>query len=540
MAFECQKSIESLRICSIEPSKNRDNLTLESEKIKPLYKLDAKGGIVNSKCEELLTGNEVLPGCQSITELPPVLISEIFNLLEPKELGIVSCACTLLYQIASEHHVWKEFYCERWGQPILQAPFGAGHSDGKLWKELFVEREFRSKTFMGRYTIDMLYGHTEDVRAVFVLASKKLVFTSGYDQIVRMWDLEEGLSIASSESLGCTIRAVAADSTLLVAGGTGGFIHGWKANEENPHLFDLRASQNEEMEFHVWEHGGPITCLALDFNRMYSGSWDMSIRVWDRSSLECLKVLVHSDWVWNLAPHDTTVASTAGSDLYVWDTNSGSKLAIINNAHAGYTYSLARSHTGKLLFTGGEDGAIHMFEIFENAMYHVRRVATWIPHLSAVYSLAFEFPWLVSASSDGKLSLIDVRKLLRTNRNSALNSSSKAVNLVDNVEPPQRMLHGFGSNLFAVDVGSNRIVCTGEEGLVRVWNFSQALENEQRVQALRGLRLENRMRRRNRQLETNDKGRRGNQCSFTEKKNQLDGHRNSWNNRRKMVWKVKA
>jgi len=113
MAFECQKGIESLRICSIEPSKNRDNLTLELEKRKPLHKLDAKGGIVNSKYEELLTGNEVLPGCRSITELPPVLISEIFNLLEPKELGIVSCACTLLYQIASEHHVWKEFYCER-------------------------------------------------------------------------------------------------------------------------------------------------------------------------------------------------------------------------------------------------------------------------------------------------------------------------------------------------------------------------------------------------------------------------------------------
>ncbi|CAN4099084.1 unnamed protein product [Withania somnifera] len=490
MGFECQKGTKSLRIGSIEHSENRENLA--SEKRKSLYKLDANGGIMNSKCEELLTVNEVLSDCRSITELPPALISEIFNCIEPKELGIVSCACTLLYRIASEHHLWKEFYCERWGEPMLL-------SDEKSWKELFVEREFRSKNFMGRYTVDMLYGHIEDVRTVFVLSSKKLVFTSGYDQIVRMWNLEEGL--------------------LLVAGGTGGFIHGWKANEGDAHLFDLSAPQNHDMEFQVWEHDGPITCLALDFNRMYSGSWDMS----------CLEVLKHSDWVWNLAPHDTTLASTAGSDLYVWDINSGSKLAMVNNAHAGYTYSLARSHTGKLLFTGGEDGAIHMFEFLGNARYHVRRVATWIPHLSAVYSLAFEFPWLVSASSDGKLSLIDVRKLLRTNRNSMLDDSSKAVNLVDNVEPPQRMLHGFASNLFAVDVGSNRIVCAGEEGVVRIWNFSQALEIEQRVQALRGLRLENRMRRRNRQLETNGK------------KNQMDGDRNSWYNHwRRMVWKVKA
>ncbi|KAJ8559681.1 hypothetical protein K7X08_003739 [Anisodus acutangulus] len=208
------------------------------------------------------------------------------------------------------------------------------------------------------------------------------------------------------------------------------------------------------MEFEVWEHDGPITCLALDFNRMYSGSWDMSIRVWDRSFLECLNVLIHSDWVWNLAPHDTTVASTAGSDLYVWDTSNGPKLVIINNAHACYTYSLARSHTGKLLFTGGEDGAIHMFEIIGNARCHVRRIATWNPHSSDVYSLAFEFP--------------------------------------------------------------------------------QAMEIEQRVRALKGLRLENRMRRRN------GKGRRGDQCSFEEKKNQTDGDRNNWHNKRRMIWKVKA
>lgn len=204
MAFECQKG-KSLRIYSIEHSKNRDNLVLDVEKRKSLCKLDAKGGIVNLKCEELVAVNEVVSDCRSITELPPALISEIFNCLEPKELGIVSCASTLLYRIASEHHIWNEFYCERWGEPILCE---------KSWKELFVEREFRSKTFMGRYTIDMLYGHTEDVRTVFVLSSKKLVFTSGYDQIVRMWDLEEGLSIASSSPLSCTIRAVAADSTL--------------------------------------------------------------------------------------------------------------------------------------------------------------------------------------------------------------------------------------------------------------------------------------------------------------------------------------
>ncbi|THG10407.1 hypothetical protein TEA_022076 [Camellia sinensis var. sinensis] len=182
----------------------------------------------------------------------------------------------------------------------------------------------------------------------------------------------------------------------------------------------------------------------------------MTVRVWDRSLLKCLKVLRHSDWVWSLVPHDTTVASTSGSDVYVWDSTTGSQIAIVSNAHVGNTYSLARSHTGKLIFTGGEDGAIHMFEISNHCVENnLQQVATWIPHSSPVNSLAFEFPWLVSASSDGKLSLIDVQKLLKPSRRSS-KGNLKRVKRADqtNEEPPQRMLHGFGSNLFSVDIAA--------------------------------------------------------------------------------------
>lgn len=47
------------------------------------------------------------------------------------------------------------------------------------------------------------------VRTVFVLNSNKLIFTSGYDSILSMWDMGEGLAISFSRPLGCTIRAVA-------------------------------------------------------------------------------------------------------------------------------------------------------------------------------------------------------------------------------------------------------------------------------------------------------------------------------------------
>lgn len=550
MAFKCQgdtntelRNILTNRLDNPRTDKiDSEPHILSNEKEFGSTVADNPGGVVksNGKLGTHLNESSLDDTC-SFVDLPPALISEIFNFLDPRELGVVSCVNTSLYRLASEHNVWQEFYQERWGHPAISVNLGPGCSNEKSWKELFVEREFRSKSFMGRYSIDTLYGHTEAVRTIFVLVSKKLVFTSGYDQVVRMWDMEEGLSIASSRPLGCTIRAIAADSRLLVAGGTDGFIHGWKVVEGNRHLFDLKALQNQNMEFRVWEHNGPITCLALDFGKMYSGSWDMTVRVWDRSSLKCLNIMVHNDWVWSLVPHDYTVGSTAGSSVYIWDTNSGHRLGVINSPHVGNAYALARSHTGKLLFSGGEDGSIHMFEMARNSKCSMRKIATWIPHSGPVYSLSFEFPWLVSTSSDGKISLIDVRELLK--KKCSAEGTSKAYNLdKKNVEaePPQRMLHGFGSNLFAVAIGSDRIVCGGEEGVVRIWNFSQALEIEQRARNLRGIRLENRMRRRKLQLETRTKGNQDEQCSVAAKKNQMSNDKNGWHGRRRVSGKLKA
>ncbi|CAL0317569.1 unnamed protein product [Lupinus luteus] len=527
---------EGIEIPDIVPNTNAESG--KGENLKRASKFSSKKGIkdLGSLNQSSLPGDVAFDGRRSITDLPPALISEILNCLDPKDLGIVSCVNTILLELSTEHHAWKEFYSERWGLPA--APVAPDTVD-KPWKEIFVEREFRSKTFMGRYSMDVLHGHTEAVRTVFLLASAKLIFTSGYDSVVKMWDMENGLSISSSRPLGCTIRAVAADRRLLVAGGTDGFIHCWRAVEGLSHLFELKGPQNQNNEVRLWGHEGPITSLALDLTRIYSGSWDTSVRVWDRLSMKCTTVLRHSDWVWGFVPHDTTVASASGSDVYIWDTISGTLLTIVHNAHVGNTYALARSHTGDFLFTGGEDGTIHMYEIVNGGIEtEAWQVAAWAPHSGPVYSLAFEFPWLVSASSDGKLALIDVRKLLRTSKRALGKRVSKAKHLSGGiVEPPQRMLHGFKSNLFSVDIGADRIICGGEEGVVRIWNFSEALEIERRARALRGMRLENRMRRRKVQTELSSKGGRSDQCSVAAKSSSVSC---IWPNKRGMSGKLKA
>lgn len=518
------------------------NDNVESDDVGKIQ-LDCRGGDLEMPASWLMLQQHALTIPLSITDLPSALISEILKSLEPKELGVVACVSAALHRLSSEHIVWKDFYTERWGLPLISTKnldLGNG-ADVKTWKQLFVERDYMSKIFMGRYNIELLHGHTEAIRTVFVLDCAGLVFTSGYDSIVRMWDLEEGLAIASSMPLGCTVRAVTADHTLLVAGSTDGFIHCWEASDGAPRLFELKTTSNLNSGFRLWEHQGPVTCLALDDTRIYSGSWDMTIRVWERSLYQCVQILRHSDWVWSLAPHGNTLASTSGSDLYIWDTASGGQIALVQAADVGNSFGLARSRSGDLLFTGGEDKAIHMFQLLNEGKNDccVNKLASWVPHTGPVHSLAFEYPWLVSASSDGKLALMDVRVPIKTKKQTRTISLKNPTKV--RIEPPQRMLHGFGCSLFSVCIGAQRIVCGGEEGVVRIWNFSRALEIEERARALRGIRLEHRMRRRKLQTEMNGKSSRTDQCSVAAKKNSVNDRSNGiWHYKRNPSSKVKA
>ncbi|KAH9308011.1 hypothetical protein KI387_035922 [Taxus chinensis] len=133
-----------------------------------------------------------------------------------------------------------------------------------------------------------------------------------------------------------------------------------------------------------------------------------------------------------------------------------------------------------------------------------------VPHSGPIYSLAFEDPWLVSASGDCRLAVMDFSKHTKLTPDYSqakmrmkfpFQSKQTLAKKLQHIEPPLRMLHGIGRSLYSVDIGAERLVCGGDEKFVRIWDFSQALEIERRVQASRTIHFDNSMRTKKKKVE---------------------------------------
>eukprot|EP00897_Mesotaenium_endlicherianum_P005817 jgi/Mesen1/5263/ME000263S04370 len=565
------------------------------------------------------------PARFSIVDLPPALIQEVFGGLDARCLSVVSCVCHLFRRLAADSYGWRQSYCERWEPPPASASAlrkggggggrgGSGggkgreegsspsaaaasrgadddtascHVPGARWKEMYLDREMRSRAMLGRFQKDLLYGHTAGVRCVRMLPSADLAVTAGYDSTVRIWDLARGLPVAQSAPLGECMRAVAVDDDTLVVAGSDAIVRVWPAAQGCPHRFDVAglwpaapppsaaaASSTLATPAHVdapfdssdlasggggggrrasggslvYGHGGPISCLQLDDRCLYSGSWDLTVRAWGRRwgggavggsggrrgiARTPLQTFFHADWVWALAARGPRLVTTAGADQYSWDVETGCLLRVRRGVHAGQAEAVECTRSRHLVFTGGEDGAVRMFdERLPPPTPSAARVAgagpldcggmkeavvTWHPHSAAVRHLALEDPWLISASADKACALMDIRKVaprgdatwLGRGKGKAGGGGRAGAGVwgrqqpgkgggggerghfetgVGFVEPVQRRLGGFEHGVYSVDLGGDRVVCAGEDSEVRVFDFKQALAVERAAQASRAAR----------------------------------------------------
>lgn len=125
------------------------------------------------------------------------------------------------------------------------------------------------------------------------------------------------------------------------------------------------STATERRNFALRGHEKGVFCLVvLGLNRVISGSGDRSIRIWDLTTREAVRVLVgHDDAVTGLASISSRVIASASQDhtIKLWDLETG---GLLSNLHLDTGLSsLAAMPDGRTLVAGDAAGTMHFLRL---------------------------------------------------------------------------------------------------------------------------------------------------------------------------------
>ena len=258
----------------------------------------------------------------------------------------------------------------------------------------------------------------------------------------------------------------------------------WEASraEEARRLLDEIPEKYRKFEWHFSKRqfsGSDITCyghrLAIggvafspDGQRIASGSWDHTIKLWDATSGAELQTLSgHTDQVGCLAfsPSGQRIASGgADKSIKVWDANSGAVLQTLNG-HLGVVCSLAFTSDGQRIASGSTDKSIKVWDATSGAEIH-----TLGGHAGEVVCVVFspDGQRIASSSTDGTIKLWD-------------SSSGKELQTFRGQNEPNGKVNSPVSSV-AFSPDGQRIASGDWNNTVKVWDTASGAE----LQTMRG------------------------------------------------------
>ncbi|XP_059438087.1 zinc finger CCCH domain-containing protein 48-like [Corylus avellana] len=224
-----------------------------------------------------------------------------------------------------------------------------------------------------------LQGHTKAVTGIALPEKNNKLYTGSSDRTVRIWDCHTG-QCAQVVELGADIGSMISEAVwvfigmpnvikalntelgaeydlsgpigqvyamatthdiTLFAGGQDGVILAWKCTSETNSPFQPVAS--------LKGHTSDVVALTVGRERLYSGSKDHTIRVWDHKTLECVMTLDgHADTVTSLICwEDFLLSGSLDRTVKAWAMNEEGRVEAI--------YTHVEEH-GVVAFCGIEDG----------------------------------------------------------------------------------------------------------------------------------------------------------------------------------------
>ena len=286
-----------------------------------------------------------------------------------------------------------------------------------------------------------LTGHTTRVRSVVFSPDGSRLASSGYDGIIRLWDVDTGIETYRLPVTTDIKMAFSPDGSRLASSGYDGIIRLW----------DVDTGKETRR---LTEHTSNFTAMAFspDGSRLATGSADGTIRLWDvDTSVEMHRLTGHTDIVWSVAFSPDGFRLVSGSSdetIRLWDMDTGKETRRLT-VGTGHLVSLALSPDGSQLASASYDKTIPLWDL--DTGKETRRL---IGHTGSVYSVAFspDGSRLVSGSHDQTVRLWDVDTGVET---LSLNGPTSWVNTV------------------AFSPDGRRIAYEGGDGIIRLWKITR-------------------------------------------------------------------
>ncbi|KAL1712296.1 WD40-repeat-containing domain protein [Schizophyllum commune] len=271
---------------------------------------------------------------------------------------------------------------------------------------------------MGRQVGDAIRGHTDWVLSVAFSPDGSRIASGSRDHTARLWDAK------TSQQQGEALRghtdwvqsvSFSPDGVTVVSGSYDRTLRLWNA-QTGKEMGDALKGHTNWVRSVVFSHDG--TCVV-------SGADDHTVRIWVLATRQQLgKPLRHKDrrrrqiwtlpgstgWVYAVAfsPDSTRIVS-GGDDgaVRIWEAASGKQVGDDLRGHTNEVKSVAFSPDGKHVASGSLDGTIRVWDVQE-----VRKEGgTPVGHIGAITSVtcSSDGKYIVSGSTDKTVRLWDAK-----------------------------------------------------------------------------------------------------------------------------------
>ena len=244
--------------------------------------------------------------------------------------------------------------------------------------------------------ITTLTGHTDVVRCLIMDDGK--LYSGSFDSTIKIWNCSTDTLIKTltghTDSVECLTIS---DGTLYSGGGsyTAGEINIWNcSNHELITALGVPEEHDEEGEYEG--HTSSVVCLTINDGKLYSGSFDKTIKVWDCSTNKLITTLTeHTYPVHRLLIHGGKLYSQANKVVKVYDCSDDTLITTLED-HTDYVWCL-EIHDGKL-YTGSPDETINVYDCSDDSL-----ITTLRGHTDWVRKLTFQNGKLYSKQDDGAI-----------------------------------------------------------------------------------------------------------------------------------------